>query len=271
VHDVNKFRHYITGYQVYVRTDHVAIKYLMNKTDVISRIIIRLLLLQQFDITIMDKPRKHNVVVYFLSRSEHTIEREMIDNVLPDEHLFVFSITTPWFDDIENYLETTRFPQHVTYKQKSRIVRQSAYFSWIKGYLFKLGPDHVLRRCIREDETYDILHACHNTPPGVHYSSKKTIYKILQAGYFWPTLHKDAHQYVSHCDECQRMGQPTKRDELPLHPITTYEPFDKWSMDFIGPIDPPSHQKNYILVCTDYLTKWVDVKALRETNETIVV
>ena len=42
-------------------------------------------------------------------------------------------------------------------------------------------------------------------------------------------------------------------------------------MDFIGPIDPPSNQKNCILVCTNYLIKWVEVKALKATNETVVV
>ena len=42
-------------------------------------------------------------------------------------------------------------------------------------------------------------------------------------------------------------------------------------MDFIGPIEPPYNKKNYILVCTDYLTKWVEVKELRVSNETIVV
>ena len=67
------------------------------------------------------------------------------------------------------------------------------------------------------------------------------------------------------------MGKPTKRDELPLHPITAYETFDKWGMDFIGPIDLPSNKKNYIIVCTNYLTKWAEVKALREANETAVV
>lgn len=51
------------------------------------------------------------------------------------------------------------------------------------------------------------------------------------------------------------IDKPTKRDELPLQPIISYEPFDKWGMDFIGPIDPLSNQKNYILVYTDYLTK----------------
>ena len=110
VHVVNKFRNYIIRYQVYVHTDHAAIKYMMNKTDVSDRIIRWILLLQQFDITIMDKPGKHNVVVNFLSNLEHTTEKSMTDDVFPYEHLFVVSITTSWFANISNYLAIGRFP-----------------------------------------------------------------------------------------------------------------------------------------------------------------
>ena len=44
-------------------------------------------------------------------------------------------------------------------------------------------------------------------------------------------------------------------------------PFDKWGMDFIGPIYPPSNGKSYILVCTDYLTKWVKVKSMKHDHD----
>ena len=63
------------------------------------------------------------------------------------------------------------------------------------------------------------------------------------------------------------MGKPTKRDEMPLHPQVALEPFDKWGMDFVGPIDPPSRQKKYIIVCTDYLTKWAEEKAVKVATE----
>ena len=66
------------------------------------------------------------------------------------------------------------------------------------------------------------------------------------------------------------MGKKTKRYELLLHPIIAYEPFDKWGKDSIVPIHPPSNKKNYILVCTDYLTKWTEVKESREANEATV-
>lgn len=63
-------------------------------------------------------------------------------------------------------------------------MRESANYSWIEGDLFKLGPDHILRLCIREDETHDILHECHDEPPRGHSSTKKTYYKILKASYY---------------------------------------------------------------------------------------
>jgi len=51
------------------------------------------------------------------------------------------------------------------------------------------------------------------------------------------------------------MGKPTPRDEIPLQPQVNFDPFDKWGMDLIRPIDPPSGQKKYIIVCIDYMTK----------------
>ena len=65
MHSLNKFRHYVTGYQTFVHTNHVTIRYLMNKLDVNARIIRWFLLLQQFDLTIIDNLGKENVVSNF--------------------------------------------------------------------------------------------------------------------------------------------------------------------------------------------------------------
>ena len=94
VHSLKKFRHYITGYQTFVHTNHATIKYLMNKPNVNAHIIRWLLLLQQFDLTIVDKPRKENVVADFLSRLTLPAGEEgMVDDQLLDEHLFTISVS----------------------------------------------------------------------------------------------------------------------------------------------------------------------------------
>ena len=56
-----------------------------------------------------------------------------------------------------------------------------------------------------------------------------------------------------------------------LHRQVHLEPFEKWALDFIGPINPTSNGKKYILVCIDYVTKWAEAKALvRATEHTVV-
>jgi len=63
------------------------------------------------------------------------------------------------------------------------------------------------------------------------------------------------------------MGKPTPKDEIPLQLQVTLEPFEKWEMDFIRPIDPPLGQKKYITVCTHYLTKWAKTKVVKPSTE----
>ena len=62
------------------------------------------------------------------------------------------------------------------------------------------------------------------------------------------------------------MGRPTSADEMPLQPQVMIEPFEKWALDFIGPIPPVSCKRMYIVVCTDYVTRWVEAKAIRNYN-----
>ena len=172
VYSINKFCHYITGYEFFVHTDHSAIIFLMNKPIRNGRVTRWLLLLQEFNITIIDRPSKENIVAYFLSRIQHEDGTKTIDNTFPDEHLFFVSVQTPWFADISNYLATGKIPNHLSPHEKHRIIVQSSNYSWVDNDLFHIGPDLIIRRYVWEDEMEDILHACHDGPCGGHFSDK---------------------------------------------------------------------------------------------------
>ena len=90
-------------------------------------------------------------------------------------------------------------------------------------------------------------------------------------GYYWRTIFRDAKKYFQSCDSFQRMGKPNRIDNIPLQPQLVVEPFERWALGFIGPINPPSKQKVYILVCIDYMTKWVEDVALVKANDQVVM
>eukprot|EP00253_Pinus_taeda_P022197 PITA_22197 len=63
------------------------------------------------------------------------------------------------------------------------------------------------------------------------------------------------------------MRKPTPKDETSMQPQVTFDQFEKWGMDFVGPINPPSKQKQYIIACIDYLTMWAEAKEIKAATE----
>ncbi|GJZ47691.1 reverse transcriptase domain-containing protein [Tanacetum coccineum] len=119
--------------------------------------------------------------------------------------------------------------------------------------LFKICGDQKIRRCCTGKEALDILEACHNGPTGGHHGANLTAKKVFDAGFFCPSIYKDAHELVKNCDSCQRQGKFSQRDEMPQNSIQVCEIFDVWGIDFMGPF-PSSKGNKYILVAVDYLS-----------------
>nr|GFA88189.1 reverse transcriptase domain-containing protein [Tanacetum cinerariifolium] len=117
-------------------------------------------------------------------------------------------------------------------QQKNKFFKDVMHYFWDDPFLFKIYADQVIRRCVHGQEAIDILKACHNGPIGGHHGPNYTAIKVFDSSFYWLTIDFNAHDLVKSCDACQR--------------------------------------NKYILVAIDYLSKWVEAKAL-PTNNTRVV
>eukprot|EP00253_Pinus_taeda_P008480 PITA_08480 len=89
--------------------------------------------------------------------------------------------------------------------------------------------------------------------------------KILRIGLWWPTLHQDSKAYCRACDACQRIGKPSRRDDMPHNPQMTLQPFEKWAIDFVGPLKPQGKiGARYIITATKYLTRLAEEQPIKD-------
>ena len=123
VFSCDKFRPYIVDSKVTIHTDHAAIKYLMEKKDAKPRLIHWVVLLQEFDLHIIDRKGAENPVADNLSRLENVFDDPLpIDDSFPDEQLAAINVahSTPWYADYANYIVAKYLPPSFTYQQKKK-------------------------------------------------------------------------------------------------------------------------------------------------------
>jgi hypothetical protein len=92
---------------------------------------------------------------------------------------------------------------------------------------------------------------------GTHQSTRKMKRLLWSGGFYWPTMIADCFQYYKGCEECQKLGNIQLVPAAMMHSIIKPWQFKGWGLDFIGQIHPPSSKGHrFVLVTTDYFTKW---------------
>ena len=191
----DKFRSYLIGSKVIVYTDHAALKYLLAKKEAKPRLLRWILLLQEFDLEIKNKKGTENQVADHLSRLEHATEEAApispINEVFPDEQHFALSLTqVPWYANYVNYLVSNVINLDFTYQQRKKFFSEVKHYYWDEPFLYKHCSDQVIRRCVPEEEIESILRHCHSLEVGGQRGVNRTVAKVLQLGFYWPTIFK---------------------------------------------------------------------------------
>ncbi|MCO5592848.1 hypothetical protein L7F22_046852 [Adiantum nelumboides] len=172
-------------------------------------------------------------------------------------------------EDILYFLETSGCPKHLERVQRHRLVRKALSYQLTEEHLYHKGKDLVLRRVSFVQEIEKILTSCHDGVCGGHFAQEITSRKILQAGFVWPSLHRDVQHWCRACEACQQAGD-RKLSYGPRFPIFAYGPFEKWGIDDIGPLPCTFSSKQYILTATDYMTRWAEVAGVTRITAVVV-
>ncbi|GJR86351.1 reverse transcriptase domain-containing protein [Tanacetum coccineum] len=178
--------------------------------------------IKEFDIEIKDRKGTENVAADHLSRIENdeSSDDSEVDDNFPGETLMEINTKDePWFVDFANYLVADIIPKGMTYQQKNKFFSDLKHYFWEEPHLFKVCSDGIIRRCVSGPETQTILDQCHHGPTGGHYGPNITAKKVLDSGFYCPTIIKEAHTLVQLCEACQKTGNISKCDEMPLNNI----------------------------------------------------
>ena len=141
---------------------------------------------------------------------------------------------------------------------------------------FSLVRDGLLLRCRKHQPPVpvlpsslirEVLHAFHDHASAAHFGRNRTYSRIAKRC-FWPNMHRDIETYIRSCDLCSRHNIPRQRSPGHLQSIPPPTGvFDLVGLDFWGPTREPSTNLNrYVLVLTDYLSKFVIARAAPLNN-----
>ena len=89
---------------------------------------------------------------------------------------------------------------NMNYHQRKKIFSELNFFFADDPFLYWHGPDDMIRHCVPEHEMNAILEKCHSSPYAGHHAGDRTAAKVLQSGFYYPTLFRDAHMFIKNCE-----------------------------------------------------------------------
>lgn len=267
-----KYKHYIvpSPFPVEVQSPRDGLKNLLGQANPVGRVARLMAGLQQFDLHFKvergQRAQQASLLLEF-GAPENTKEGELSCG----EEVFVLEHEPELmaeFGDIVSFIRRETYPENSTTSSRRKLRTACRPYLIVGEMLYHQGKDGVRRRVLCKSEVNRVLKECHDGMCGGHFAQNSTAKKILSTGYYWPALFKDVQAYCSSCETCQLYGKRTL-SHGELHPITPTGPFDKWGVDFVGPLPKSARKNQYLIVATDYMTKWAEALPVKQATQDV--
>ena len=80
-------------------------------------------------------------------------------------------------------------------------------------------------------------------------------------------MQNEAQEHVKKCDQCQRFAPNIHKPGGVLNPLSSPWSFAHWGLNIVGPFPKAASNKRYLLIDTDYFTKWVEAEPLANIRD----
>lgn len=265
---LDKLYCYIYGKRFKIITDNSSLKWLLRVKEGSARLLRWAMRLQEFEFEVIHKAGNRNQGPDALSRcplpvettEEHDLSNDMLSLVNAVEAKRVKLVDQLKDSKLQKIIDALQGKG----SKKSR-ARMHARYAITDDALYRIMSDKLATRkclCVPNYLQNSIMTEFHCGLSGMHMGFDRT-YQRIKNRYFWNNMLRDINNFVKSCDTCQRYQRRYGPKVGHLHPITANGPFEVVGIDLIGPLPNSKGGHRFAIVAIDYLTKYVESKALR--------
>ena len=276
---INFFKHYLYGHKFIIWSDHNPLQYMDNMKNKTSKVNRWRLELSEYTYEIMYKKGVLNTNADALSRvnevdkpvkEKTTVKKPIIKE--PSVGILDLTKPIPTKNVINMATEVdSEFKEELVRAQEndddlkrllgSEVLLKAKGYKVVNDLIYKTGsrrirlavPKSLIERCLK---------MCHDDMGGGHLGFKKTWPK-LRDRFYWKNMYSDTFRWLKSCTVCAKRKNP-QVSKIGLNPINVAEhPFHMMGMDILGPLKETVNGCRYIIVFTDYLTRWPEAFAIK--------
>jgi ribonuclease HI len=259
--------------------NHISGEYLARDERMMTYLSITKSLLSKFDSVQVEQIRREynshaDILAKLATALESDLHRTVTVEVLNAPSTLIdtvdrvcgISTEASWMDPLIAYLRDDCLPQD---PKAANVIKRKASRYWLskEGNLYKRSFSGPYLLCVHPNLVDDLLFEIHEGICGSHTGGRSLAHRAMSQGYWWPYMQSDAVRYVRKCDKCQRFAPKIHQPARELNPLSSPWPFAQWGLDIVGPLPRAPGNKKFLIVATDYFTKWVEAEPLSHIRE----